>query len=305
MFSRLVASASGRSQFRRPAVIIGSIAAHAVLLAGVIWASAPEHADEAQSNAANEEVTYIDIAEIPPPPDIVFEEPPAQPPPAAPPPAAAARAEARPGPTRPAEPRRTTASPPAVTSTEPAGFQELRPPATAIGIPAPDPSAVAVRAEDFGGRGAVGGTAGGTRADTSGGARIGTGDGTGSGSGSGTAAGSGTGTGDGPPTGTFSPNLVDRRAELTNRTEVVRVLQRLYPHHLSQSGTEGSVRVQFVVSADGRVDMSTIQILASTNDEFADATRKALQEFRFRPARKGPHNVRMLTMLPIEWKLPR
>lgn len=303
MFSRLVASASGRSQFRRPAVVIGSIAAHAALLAGVVWASSPDHAGPEQTDAANEEVTYIDIAEIPPPPDMVFEEPPAELPTTSPPPAAAARAEARPGPTRPAEPRRTTVSPPTVTSTEPAGFQELRPPASAIGIPAPDPSAAPVRAEDFGGRGAVGGTAGGTRADTSGSARIGTGDGTGSGSG--TAAGSGTGTGDGPPTGTFTPNLVDRRAELTNRTEVVRVLQRLYPPHLSQSGTEGAVRVQFVVTADGRVDMSTIEILASTNGEFADATRKALQEFRFRPARKGPHNVRMLTMLPIEWKLDR
>lgn len=301
MFTRLVASASGRSQFRRPGVVIGAIAAHAALLAGVIWASTPEHAGPEQTNAANEEVTYIDIAEIPPPPEVAFEEPPAELPTTSPPPAAAARAEARPGPTRAAEPRRTTASPPTVTSTEPAGFQELRPPAAAIGIPAPDPSAAPVRAEDFGGRGAVGGTAGGTRADTSGSARIGTGDGTGSGTG----AGSGTGTGDGPPTGTFSPNLVDRRAELTNRTEVVRVLQRLYPTHLSRSGTEGAVRVQFVVTADGRVDTSTIQILASTNDEFAAATRKALQEFRFRPARKGPHNVRMLTMLPIEWKLDR
>jgi TonB family protein len=303
MFTRLVASAKGRSQFRRPAVIIGSIAVHGVLLVGVIRASAPAPAEVQRASVADEEVTYIDIAAIPPPPDVVFEEPPPQVTATAPPPAAAGAG--RPGPTRPAEPRRTAATPPAATATEPAGFQELRPPTPMAGLPAPDPGLAPVRAEDFGGRGQVGGTAGGTRSDSAGTARIGTGDGTGTGTGRGTGTGTGTGTDAGPPTGTFSPNLVDRRAELTNRTEVTRVLQRLYPPALSRTGTEGSVRVQFVVTAAGRVDMSTVQIMSTTNEAFADATLKALAEFRFRPARKGVHDVRMLTTLPIEWKLPR
>jgi TonB family protein len=149
-----------------------------------------------------------------------------------------------------------------------------------------------VRAEDFGGRGQVGGTAGGARADSAGaGGRIGTGE--------------GTGTGDGPPTGTFSSNLVDRRATLSNQSHVVRVMERLYPSDLKASSTEGSVRLQFAVTAEGRVDMSTVQVLATTHPQFTEATLKALKDFRFTPARKGNHNVRMLTMLPIEWKLHR
>jgi TonB family protein len=306
MFTRLVASARGRSQFRRPAVIIGSVAVHAALLAAVIWASSPEHVEAGQAHASDEEVTYIDIAEIPVLPDLAMEEPAPQriePPPAAVTARPAARpAQASPAPTSPAQPRRTAAVTPS-TSDEPAGFQELRSPDAVIGIPAPDPGLGAVRAEDFGGRGQAGGTAGGTPAEGAGTGRIGTGDGTGTGTGTGASAGTGTGAGGGPPTGTFSPNLVDRRAELTNRNDVVRTLQRLYPRSLRESGTEGSVRVQFVVTAEGRVDMSTVQIQASTNEEFAEATRKALAEFRFRPARKGDHNVRMLTMLPVEWKL--
>jgi TonB family protein len=310
LFSRLVASAGGGSQFRRPAAIAGSIAAHIALLAGVIWASAPDQADAETATNDLEEVTYIDIAEAPPPPDMVFEEPPADvtpppatPPPAAPPPVAAARPAPAPRNTAPAQPR-TPPAPAAVADPTPAGFQELRTPPAVVGIAPPDVAAAPVRAEDFGGRGAVGGTAGGTRSDTAAaGSRIGTGAaGTAGGTGTG---GTGTGGESGPPTGTFSANLVDRRATLSNQAEVVRVMQRLYPNDLKQSWTEGSVRVQFVVTAEGRVDMSTVQVQSSTHPQFTEATLQALKDFRFRPARKGDHNVRMLTMLPIEWKLER
>jgi outer membrane biosynthesis protein TonB len=65
------------------------------------------------------------------------------------------------------------------------------------------------------------------------------------------------------------------------------------------------VQVQFVITADGRVDMSTVEITSATNDLFRDVSMRVLREFRFRPARKGAHNVRMLTTLPIQWKLER
>jgi TonB family protein len=308
VFSRLVASAATGSQFRRPAVIAGSIAAHVALLGGVIWASTPAAAEADSALSDLEEVTYIEIAEAPPPPDMVFEEPPADFTP--PPPATAAppqRPAAAPRTAQPAQPR----TPPAAANVaEPgaAGFQELRTPPAVLGIAPPDLSAAPVRAEDFGGRGQVGGTAGGARADSAVAGRIGTGaaattGGTGTGTG---AAGAGTGgTGDGPPTGTFSANLVDRRATLQNQSQVVRVLERLYPNQLKASGTEGSVQVQFVVSAEGRVDMNTVQVMSSTHPQFAEATVAALKEFRFTPARKGNHNVRMLTTVPIQWKLQR
>jgi TonB family protein len=86
---------------------------------------------------------------------------------------------------------------------------------------------------------------------------------------------------------------------------VLRVLERLYPQNLKSSRTEGSVHVQFVVSADGRVDLSTVQVKSTTDPAFSEATIQALKDFRFTPARKGNHNVRMLTTLPIVWTLQR
>jgi periplasmic protein TonB len=297
MFTRLVASARHRSQFRRPTVILGSIAVHAALLAGIIWASTPDTSQQASAIAPDEEVTYIDIAEIPEP-EMVFEEPA----PAAAPPAAVLTAPPAVPRTRPAQPRQAPAATPApATPSQPAGFQELRAPPTVLGVAPPDPTVPPVRAEDFGGRGAAGGSAGGTAPPEAGSGRIGTGSTAGAPAGTGTTGGTGTG----PPTGTFSANLVDRQASLRNQDEVVRLMQRLYPSGLRAANTEGSVQVQFVVTAEGRVDMSTVQVVSSTNAEFAEATLKALQQFRFTPARKGEHNVRMLTALPIRWKLER
>lgn len=286
MFTRLVASAGKRSPFRSPAVIAGSIGAHVALLAGVIWASSPDPASE-PAPAENEEVTYIDITEIPEPPETVFEEPetqqPAQP--------AAPVAQN----TRAAQPRRTTTpSEPAAPTKEPAGFQELRTPVPTLGVPPADPSVQAVRAEDFGGRGKVGGTASGTPTASADTGRIGSGTQTNATSGTGSA-----------PTGTFSSNMVDRAASLTNRDAIVRQLQRLYPERLKESRTEGTVIVQFVVTAEGRVDMSTVQVMSSTHELFTAAAMRVLKEFRFRPARKGDHNVRMLTSIPMQWELDR
>jgi hypothetical protein len=58
-------------------VLAASVGAHVALLAGIVWASAPDDSDLAVPDEAIEEVTYIDIAEIPPAPEEVFEEPPA------------------------------------------------------------------------------------------------------------------------------------------------------------------------------------------------------------------------------------
>lgn len=287
MFTRLVASAGKRSPFRSPAVIAGSVGAHVALLAGVIWASSP-HPSGDVTPAENEEVTYIDITEIPEP-ETVFEEP--ETPQPEPEPVAAPVAVQN---TRAAQPRRTTPAEPAAPTKEPAGFQELRTPLPTLGVPAADPSVQAVRAEDFGGRGKVGGTASGTPSASADTGRIGTGTQT---SPSPAAA--------GPPTGTFSSNMVDRAASLTNQSAVVRQLQRLYPDALKQSSTEGTVVVQFVVTAEGRVDMGTVQVMSTSHALFTEATMKVLKEFRFRPARKGDHNVRMLTSIPIQWELDR
>lgn len=305
MFKKLIASAPDhRRWFRNPAVILVSVAVHVLVLAGIVWASTrPEEAAAPEP----ERLTYIDITEIPPPepdPDEIFEAPPepAEPPPVQQPTSPAPRTATPPSPAppqrAPATPRNPVPSPAA--TEQPAGFQELQVPDVDVaGIPRPDVSAPAVRAEDFGGRGTPGGTASGTPAPpVPAAARRGTGTGEGSGSGA-------RGEPGGEGSGTYSVNLVDEPAELVNRAQVAQVLARRYPKALQDAGVEGRVVVQFVVDQNGRVEAGSVKVISASQQDFAEPTRAAVNEFRFRPAKRQGRTVRQIVQIPVTWQIDR
>jgi TonB family protein len=83
--------------------------------------------------------------------------------------------------------------------------------------------------------------------------------------------------------------------------EVERMVERyessaapVYPPKLSALGKEGRVHATFVVDTTGRVDMSSVHVLASDDPEFTESVRTALGEMRFRPATRGGRAVRQL-----------
>ena len=83
--------------------------------------------------------------------------------------------------------------------------------------------------------------------------------------------------------------------------EVERMVERyeasaapVYPPRLSALGKEGRVHATFVVDTTGRVDMTSVQVLASDDPEFSESVRTALGEMRFRPATRGGRAVRQL-----------
>jgi len=83
--------------------------------------------------------------------------------------------------------------------------------------------------------------------------------------------------------------------------EVERMVERyessaapVYPPRLSALGKEGRVQATFVVDTTGRVDMSSVHVLASDDPEFSESVRTALGEMRFRPATRGGRAVRQL-----------
>lgn len=276
MFNRLVASSRNRPHRAWNPLTVGlSIVTHLLILGAILFATRPR-GEEPPPPPKPEEVTYVDVSEIPPPP-----EPEPEPEPAV------EQPEPTPTPTPPRAAPRTPRNPsPTPNPNEVAGTQELKTPPVVTGIPAPS-VVPPVKAEDFGGRGAIGGTAAGTPPPTPPAATTGT----------------GTGTGGGDGSGTYSSAMVDRRAELINREQVAQLLQQLYPPLLRDSGVTGTVSVQMVVGSDGRVDMSTVKILSTSHEAFADATMKVLKDLRFRPAKMGDTSVRMLTVMPVRWNL--
>lgn len=280
LFNKLIASSRDRPhQAWNPVTVVLSIGAHLLALAAVIFVTRTGE-PEAPPPPKPEEITYVDVSEIPPPP-----EPEPEPEPVI--------EKPQPTPTPPrAAPRLPRVRPPTPKANEVAGTQELKTPPKITGIPEPSTVAPPVKAEDFGGRGAIGGTAAGAAPPAPPAATTGTG--------------SGSGTGDDPsPTGTYSAAMVDRRAELINREQIARRLQQLYPPLLRDSGVTGKVSVQMVVGSDGRVDMETVKILSTSHEAFAEVTMQVLKDLRFKPAKMGDNNVRMLTVMPVTWNLQR
>lgn len=280
MLNKLILSQGDRfGWLKHPWTIAISIVVHAALLGGFLWLASSERAEAAEQEVDPDDITYIDVSEVPPPPEVEEPEPMEEPEPA---PQQQVETPA-PAPT----PRPPRVTPPAVTQPDqPAGFQELRPPREAIGVPPPQPAQAPVRAEDFGGRGTPGGVAGGNPPPPS----------------PPSSGGTGTGGSGVDPNATYTANAVDRVAELRNRGDVASAMRRLYPTHLREAGVGGTVVVQFVVNAEGRVESSSIRIIRAEHPDLGEQTRRAVADFRFRPAQKGNRNVRQLVQMPIVWQ---
>lgn len=76
-----------------------------------------------------------------------------------------------------------------------------------------------------------------------------------------------------------------------------------YPDLLRSSGVEGDVVAQFVVDADGTIDMSTFKVLRTSHDLFTASVRNALAQMRMIPATVDGHPVKQLLQLPFTFRL--
>jgi TonB family protein len=71
---------------------------------------------------------------------------------------------------------------------------------------------------------------------------------------------------------------------------------------LQDAGIEGTVVMQFVITEKGDVDPTTVKVISSTHEQFASASEKAVERFRFRPGKYKGKDVRVLIQMPIAWK---
>jgi protein TonB len=163
------------------------------------------------------------------------------------------------------------------------GFQTLTPPEEPPPAIAPPPTnQVAVSAEDFSGRGQEGGVAKGVES----GVQQSTVERTAP-----------------PEVGTYEMSAVEDLPQLTNGAEFGRQLARNYPPLLRDAGVSGTVSVRFRVMENGTVDVASISVTSSTHEQFNDATIRAVQRMRFRPAKVNNRPVKVWVEQPIQWQI--
>jgi protein TonB len=161
----------------------------------------------------------------------------------------------------------------------PKGFQELIPPKEPPpAIPDVDLSAPAVDPKDFTGIGAAGGTANGVEG--------------------------GTPTAEPVDSSNFAYEVavLERKPELKNKSQVASMLSRYYPRMLQDAGIGGQTVMQFVIEKDGTVDPTTVKVVSTSHEQFADASSKVVEKFRFSPGRYKGQPVRVLIQMPITWQ---
>lgn len=181
-----------------------------------------------------------------------------------------------------------------------AGFQVLLAPQEARGVPAEAPAAAAaVKAEDFTGRGVVGGVAGGipprtvSAATAESLANVG--------------AAADVHLRERPPERALAD--ADRIIEprLLNREDVADEVLARYPAVLRQAGIEGRAIVQFWVDTTGHAVPGSARVLSSTHELFAQAALAVVPHARFTSGEAIFDGVRVrariLVRLPLTWTM--
>jgi protein TonB len=99
-------------------------------------------------------------------------------------------------------------------------------------------------------------------------------------------------------------SVVEERP-LLNREGLPRTMERYYPSVLRDSRVAGRVVVELIVNEDGRVRDGSARVMETTHPAFAEATLRAVERFRFRPAKMGGQPVAVRVTIPINWTVPR
>lgn len=97
----------------------------------------------------------------------------------------------------------------------------------------------------------------------------------------------------------YEANQVERAVQ------VRRAAEPRYPDALKSVGVEGIVSMQFIVSADGKVEPGSIKVISTPHKLFADAVRTALMNTRYRPAEAGGQSVRQLVEQNFTFRLEK
>ena len=81
-----------------------------------------------------------------------------------------------------------------------------------------------------------------------------------------------------------------------------RLVARSYPQELRRSSTGGTVQLEFVVGADGRVEASSVEVVSAPVPALGAAAKAVAEKMEFVPGKKDGGAVRSLVRLPISYR---
>lgn len=95
-------------------------------------------------------------------------------------------------------------------------------------------------------------------------------------------------------------SMVEERPVL-DRSGLSRALQRHYPSVLRDSRVSGRVVIELIVEENGRPRAGSARVVEASHPAFGEAALRAVERFRFTPARMMGTPVPVRVTIPIQW----
>jgi periplasmic protein TonB len=95
-------------------------------------------------------------------------------------------------------------------------------------------------------------------------------------------------------------SMVEERPVL-DRNGLGRTLERSYPAVLRDARVSGRVLVELIVDENGRPVPGSARVVEASHPAFGEATLRAVERFRFRPAKVAGTPVPVRVTIPIQW----
>jgi protein TonB len=109
-----------------------------------------------------------------------------------------------------------------------------------------------------------------------------------------------TGTSETPPDWVPGERDVDELPTL-ERNGLARLMERNYPPQLRDARVSGRALVEVIVDTNGRVRPGSAKVIETSHPAFEDATLRAAERFRFRPAKIAGMVVPVKVAIPVVW----
>lgn len=103
--------------------------------------------------------------------------------------------------------------------------------------------------------------------------------------------------------GVYAMNELSETPSFENPQAVARLLESSYPSELRDAGIEGSVQVSLVVTEEGRVDPSSVEVVSAEVDALADAATEVATQIEFNPGTYGGQPVPVRVILPLTYQI--
>ncbi len=81
-----------------------------------------------------------------------------------------------------------------------------------------------------------------------------------------------------------------------------RLIQRSYPEAMRRAGINGTVQLEFVVGASGKVEPGSVQVVAASTPQLGEAAKTIAEKIEFTPGMIKGEPVRARVLLPLVYK---